>query len=348
MKKFLLGIMFSSFLISNINCISNFFLQAPKKIKQLNCSRTIDMCWHGQQGRWTFIYQKDTGVYVTVECKELPEGIDEKTKSLFKYNKENKDDFAYKYTYGTPPKGFYCSGSYFLFPVKLLLKVYNFLCGWFVKGEQKDCYCVEERLTFKDTQDIKSMTTDELACFIKDCNIIFYTGAGISASAGVFTMWQLEEALGMDDKEGLSKKNALYDLHGVSRAYQEFCEAMLYNSPTQAHEALKKIVQYKKCKIVTENLDNLHERTGIEPYTIHGKKFGRNIKNEWACEIEAIICCGLSYDDRGFLGWYKKHNPNGIIIAIDLGKPSYLSENDYLLMGDLQDIIPALYEKISK
>jgi len=54
----------------------------------------------------------------------------------------------------------------------------------------------------------------------------------------------------------------------------------------------------------------------------------------------------LSHDDRGFLGWYKKYNPEGTIIALDLGKPSYLSEKDFILKGDIQEVIPALEKAI--
>jgi len=159
-------------------------------------------------------------------------------------------------------------------------------------------------------------------------------------------MAQLEDALGMANKEVLSEKNALYNPESAAKAFTEFCEAMLHNPPTKAHEDLTKIATYKKCKIVTENMDNLHQRTRIKPYCVVGKEFKQEVKNEWAKDIEAIICCGLSSDDKGFLGWYKKHNPNGIIISIDLFAPNYLGKNDYFVEGDVQKIISQVYDKI--
>jgi hypothetical protein len=63
-------------------------------------------------------------------------------------------------------------------------------------------------------------------------------------------------------------------------------------------------------------------------------------------KIDAIVCIGLSHDDRGFLAWYKLHNPNGIIIALDLKKPSYLGSEDMLILGDLHDTLPHLLKQI--
>ena len=57
---------------------------------------------------------------------------------------------------------------------------------------------------------------------------------------------------------------------------------------------------------------------------------------------------GLSYDDRGFLGWYKQQNPQGKIIAIELNQPSYLGDEDFLAIGDIQEIVPAIQKEIGQ
>jgi len=321
MKKLLFGVLINLSFVINCICGANFFLQSPEEIKDIDCSRTIGMSWGGEKKRYTFVYQKDTGVYINITCKELPKK--QEARSLFKKldsSQENKDGFIYGYEYGIPPKE--------------------------SSSEEQGCYCVETRRIFKEKQDVENMSVEDLACFAKERPIIFYTGAGLSAAAGIFTMKQLMDALGMSNEEGLREKNAIYDPQGAAQVYKEFCESMLYNSPTKAHEDLAKIAKHKQCKIVTENLDVLHQRTGIKSYDIVGKEFKQNIKNEWAKEIEAIVCCGLSFDDKGFLGWYKKHNPEGVIIAIDLAIPNYLGKNDYLVKGNIQTIIPQVYAKL--
>lgn len=63
-------------------------------------------------------------------------------------------------------------------------------------------------------------------------------------------------------------------------------------------------------------------------------------------DIDAVVCVGLSHDDRGLLAFYKQHNPAGVIIAIDLKQPNYLGEEDILVMGNLQEIVPKLAKKL--
>lgn len=104
----------------------------------------------------------------------------------------------------------------------------------------------------------------------------------------------------------------------------------------------------KKTQIITENLDYLHEYTGIMPYRIHGDHLRKQIHPSNLREIDYILCIGLSFDDRGFLGWYKAHHPNGKIIAIDLMQPSYLGNEDYLIQRDLQKIIPKIADQLSR
>lgn len=82
----------------------------------------------------------------------------------------------------------------------------------------------------------------------------------------------------------------------------------------------------------------MHEVSGIRPYRINAEELRREISQEEVCAIDWIICVGLSFDDRGFLGWYKHLHPNGKILAVDIGRPSYLGAEDYLLQVDLQEV----------
>ena len=59
-----------------------------------------------------------------------------------------------------------------------------------------------------------------------------------------------------------------------------------------------------------------------------------------------MITVGLASDESGFLGWYKATNPKGTIIAINLQQPNYLGEEDLLLIDDVQQLLPALREKL--
>ena len=125
-----------------------------------------------------------------------------------------------------------------------------------------------------------------------------------------------------------------------------FHEACLYSRPTPAHFALRELSLFNNTRLVTENLDCLHEASGIFPYRIEAKHLREEIVAKSLAQFDYIICVGLSFDDRGFLGWYKEQNPQGKIIAIDLFQPSYLGDEDYWLIGDLQTLIPNIRNTI--
>ena len=95
-----------------------------------------------------------------------------------------------------------------------------------------------------------------------------------------------------------------------------------------------------------KQFDFLHERAGSEPLKIRATAKGFNyaeIKKLFESK-DAIICIGLSHDDRGLLAWYKKIKPDGIIISIDLNQPSYLNNEDFVLIGDLQEVLPEVVQ----
>ncbi len=154
-------------------------------------------------------------------------------------------------------------------------------------------------------------------------------------------MAELMKGLDLEEGERFidSLKKIVQDPEKAAAYIKHFHKACILSPPTPAHTAL---TQLSQTQIVTENLDYLHERTGIKPYRIKGDRLRYEIDPTTASSIDAIICIGLSADDKGFLGWYKHHHPQGKIIAVDLKQPAYLGDEDYFLCGDLQEIIPSL------
>ena len=290
------------------------------------------MTWNfGDRGHFRFSTKLEE-IYFEIFFKEtFPECFDEDEKQLFQCEyvndgKEKKKHFLYSYRVkdgkvevnGVPEP----SPSHYAEDVE---------------------YTACERRVLEESSPI-SMSVYYLYEIYKDHTVVFYTGAGISAASGVPTMNQLFDLLQMTDGEEI-----LYSLKNILAAPQEivdgikiFHDACVYNSPTNAHLALAYLAKEKRTQLLTENLDLLHERTGIIPYRINGDRIRKCIDPSGLSEIDYIICVGLSYDDRGFLGWYKKHYPEGKIIAVDLKQPSYLGNEDALIIGDLQEIIPAL------
>jgi len=205
-------------------------------------------------------------------------------------------------------------------------------------------YYLAEPLTYTTTSP-QEITQDQLVEIIKNSSIIFYTGAGLSASGNVATMNELVESLEL--KDGLKQflKVAWHNPKKIIHAFSKFCKTAIESPPTDAHYALKDICLQKNSAMVTENVDLLQHRTGILPIFAYSETL-RSLKKEDYAAIDYIICVGLSHDDRGFLAKYKENNPQGTIIAIDLKTPDYLSDNDMFMNGDLQKIVPYIAKKI--
>ncbi len=298
-------------------------------------SKSLDMCWQfGENAFFHFISKKDE-VYFEVLFADIPICYDESVKKLFidksKFVDSNGKEyyiFYYEWKNNEP--------SVINLPRKQNKE----------HGSDNASYLVDKRRIFEQSTPQK-ITEDGILSIIADKNILFYTGAGISVASGVPSMTQLNDLLGLKEGEefAISLENAFRNPEEFSKKISTFHNACFFSPLTQAHKALTKLAKFKNTKIVTENLDCLHEYSGILPYRINAKEL-REAGGIQLSNIDYIICIGLSYDDRGFLGWYKNNNPNGKIISVDLGLPSYLGNEDFLIQADIQYLIPSLTDRI--
>lgn len=207
-------------------------------------------------------------------------------------------------------------------------------------------------LIIKD-QNPQKITIKDLTSIINDKIVVFYTGAGISAGV-VPTLPQLINQLGIckddfnDSKVVELATKIISDPKKFIQPMQRFYESC-HLQATKAHEDLTEIVKTKNWGVLTENLDLLHQRTGIEPLNRQSNDWLKeNVSEEDLKKIDCVITIGLSEDQSGFLGWYKTVNQNGKIVAINIAKPNYLSNEDYLILDDAQVAIPELHKAISK
>lgn len=194
----------------------------------------------------------------------------------------------------------------------------------------------------------QKITVDGLCFLLESRRFIFYTGAGLSADSGVSTMIGLEASLGLNKQVAVDSLThaVLQEGEKALNFWKLFCDAMFNARPTKAHIALAKIALEKNVMIFTENFDYLHERSGIMPVRPTKQTVLKNIRPSDLEQLEAIVCIGLGRDDKGFLAYYKLHNPGGIIISIDLKQPLYLNSKDYFLEGDLQKVVLNMSEKM--
>lgn len=93
--------------------------------------------------------------------------------------------------------------------------------------------------------------------------LVFLTGAGVSAESGISTfrdsggLWEQYPVEDVASIEGYWRNPEL-----VIRFYNERRKQLLSVQPNKAHELVAKLEQYYDVCVVTQNVDNLHERAG--------------------------------------------------------------------------------------
>lgn len=113
--------------------------------------------------------------------------------------------------------------------------------------------------------------------------IVVITGAGISAESGISTfrdadgLWEGHDIMEVASPEGFYKNPAL-----VLDFYNQRRTQLLTVQPNKAHLNLKKLEEHYEVTIVTQNVDDLHERAGSTNIIhLHGELLKvRNTKNE--------------------------------------------------------------------
>lgn len=105
--------------------------------------------------------------------------------------------------------------------------------------------------------------------------IVVLTGAGISAESGIPTfrdaggLWEGHRVEDVATPEGWARDRSL-----VLEFYNQRRKKALEVVPNRGHEILAGLEQYFDVKIVTQNVDNLHERAGsTNVIHLHGSLF---------------------------------------------------------------------------
>ncbi len=93
--------------------------------------------------------------------------------------------------------------------------------------------------------------------------IVFFTGAGISAESGLRTfrdadgLWEEHRVEDVATPEAFAR-----DPRTVLRFYDQRREQVLKADPNAAHRAIAGLEAHARVEVVTQNIDDLHERAG--------------------------------------------------------------------------------------
>jgi NAD-dependent deacetylase len=122
--------------------------------------------------------------------------------------------------------------------------------------------------------------------------LVVLTGAGISAESGIPTfrdadgLWEGYDVMEVATPEGWDKNPGL-----VLEFYNQRRKRALEVKPNRGHEILAELEKYFDVTIITQNVDNLHERAGsTNVIHLHGSLF----------ESRSTIDEGLVYPIKGW------------------------------------------------
>ena len=100
-------------------------------------------------------------------------------------------------------------------------------------------------------------------------NVVFFTGAGISAESGLRTfrdsdgLWEEYRIEDVATPQAFARDPAL-----VLHFYNLRREQVLKAGPNAAHKAIAELEKHFSVQVVTQNIDDLHERAGSIGYRL--------------------------------------------------------------------------------
>ena len=147
--------------------------------------------------------------------------------------------------------------------------------------------------------------------------IVVLTGAGVSAESGIKTfrdadgLWEGHDVMEIASPIGWKK-----DQKRVLEFYNQRRRQLLTVDPNAAHTALAELEKEFDVEIITQNIDDLHERAGSTKVThLHGEllkarsTFNENLVLDWKQDIKPGDFCEFNYQLRPHVVWFGEAVP---------------------------------------
>ena len=180
--------------------------------------------------------------------------------------------------------------------------------------------------------------------------LVVLTGAGMSAESGISIfrggggLWDKYPVEQVATPEGYAVNPAL-----VTEFYNERRKQLLSVKPNRGHELLAEMEKYFQVTVITQNVDNLHERAGSsEVIHLHGEltkvtssfqpnnpKYIKELKPE-EFEVKIGDKAGDGSQLRPFIVWFGESVPM-IETAIDFCEKADI----FLIIGTSLNVYPA-------
>ncbi|MFK7936813.1 MAG: NAD-dependent deacetylase [Saprospiraceae bacterium] len=174
--------------------------------------------------------------------------------------------------------------------------------------------------------------------------IVVLTGAGVSAESGINTfrdaggLWEGHDVMEVASPEGWAKNREL-----VLNFYNERRRQLDEVQPNAAHFALKELEKEYQVVIVTQNVDDLHERAGSSNIIhLHGelRKMRSSVHEDkvYPCEGDIALGdkCELGSQLRPHIVWFGEMVPMLEVAAREL-----LNADITIIIGTSMQVYPA-------
>lgn len=148
-------------------------------------------------------------------------------------------------------------------------------------------------------------------------HIVLLTGAGMSAESGVKTfreaggLWEGHDVMQVASPQGFAKNPEL-----VLEFYNQRRRQLFEVKPNQAHIDIAKLEQNFQITVITQNVDDLHERAGSNNVLhLHGEllKVRSTIDEtdikEWTTDLNLGDTCKKGYQLRPHIVWFGEMVP---------------------------------------
>ena len=147
--------------------------------------------------------------------------------------------------------------------------------------------------------------------------IVVLTGAGMSADSGLKTfrdangLWEGHDVMSVASPEGFAANPLL-----VLDFYNQRRRQLLKARPNAGHIALANLEEYFNVNIITQNVDDLHERGGSSQVVhLHGELLkvrstgDENLVLDWHEDLNLGQTCEKGYQLRPHIVWFGEEVP---------------------------------------
>lgn len=177
--------------------------------------------------------------------------------------------------------------------------------------------------------------------------IVIFSGAGMSAESGIHTF---------RDSNGLWEQHRVEDVATpqawkrdpdlVTKFYNERRKTVISVAPNRAHQLIAELQQFANVHVITQNIDDLHERAGSKNVLhLHGnirfaKSSGPRQESAYypieGWELTPQDVCPDGYRLRPHVVWFGEAVP-----AYDEAIPLLQSANIFIVIGTSLQVYPA-------